>query len=75
MPPEADEFRKRLRERLKRAEGEGKSHEDIKAKELHRNVGGYPGSPDRNHRMPVCCGVMRSEMRDGDRIIKEPAHR
>lgn len=69
MPRKANDFRKRLRKRLKRAEEEGKPHEDINAGELHRDVGGYPG-PD--HRMPVCCGVMRSEMKNGDRIIEEP---
>ena len=69
MPPTADKFRKRLREWLKRAEDEGKTHEDINAGELHRDVGDYPG-PD--HRMPECCRVMRDEMRDGDRIIEEP---
>jgi 5-methylcytosine-specific restriction protein A len=41
----------------------------IKSGELHKKVGGYPG-PD--HRMPVCCGVLRKEMHDGDKIIQEP---
>ena len=32
-------------------------------------VGGYPG---QNHRMPMCCAVMRSEMSAGDAILQEP---
>ena len=72
MPPTADEFRERLREWLKRAEDEGKPHEDINAGELHRDVGGYPPGPGQNHHMRACCGVVRGEMRDGDRIIEEP---
>ena len=42
----------------------------VKAGDLHRRVGGYPGN---NHRMPVCCGVMRSEMVDDfDEVLYEP---
>jgi hypothetical protein len=37
--------------------------------DLHRDVGGYPG-PD--HRMPICCRVMRDAMRPGDEIVDEP---
>ena len=69
MPQEANDFRKRLRKWLKRAEDEGKPREDINAGELHRDVGCYLG-PD--HRMPVCCRVMREEMRGRDRVIGEP---
>jgi 5-methylcytosine-specific restriction protein A len=36
---------------------------------LHRNVGEYTG---RNHRMPICCNVMRSNMKTGDEIISAP---
>ena len=38
----------------------------IQAGKLHRIVGGYPG---KNHRMPVCCGVMRKRMQTGDTIL------
>jgi 5-methylcytosine-specific restriction protein A len=41
----------------------------VKAGDLHRLIGGYPGT---NHRMPVCCSVMMSVMADGDEIIREP---
>jgi 5-methylcytosine-specific restriction protein A len=47
----------------------GKSDIVINSGELHRLVGGYPGN---NHRMPMCCSVMRAEMRVGDAIINQP---
>jgi 5-methylcytosine-specific restriction protein A len=51
------------------AQSEGKKTITINSGELHRSIGGYPGS---NHRMPVCCSAMRSIMRDGDIIIESP---
>jgi 5-methylcytosine-specific restriction protein A len=41
----------------------------IKSGDLHRRVGGYPS---HNHRMPVCCHVMRANMRSGDQILAAP---
>ena len=42
----------------------------VRAGDLHRIVGGYPG-PD--HRMPVCCDVMYAEMLDeADAILAAP---
>lgn len=43
----------------------------VKARDLHRRVGGYPG-PD--HRMPMCCSAMRSAMdvAHGDRLVSAP---
>lgn len=40
----------------------------IKSGDLHRVVGDYPG-PD--HRMPVCCSVMKNMMKMGDIIIND----
>jgi len=42
---------------------------DINAGEIHRSAGHYPGV---NHRMPVCCAVMRSRMQSEDHIIYAP---
>jgi hypothetical protein len=44
---------------------------EITAGELHRLVGGYQGP---NHRMPVCCEVMRRAFASdaGDRIVEGP---
>ena len=41
----------------------------VTAGALHRMVGGYPG---KNARMPVCCGVMKREMKPGDTILYAP---
>jgi 5-methylcytosine-specific restriction protein A len=38
----------------------------LSAGELHRVVGGYPGA---NHRMPLCCRVMKQAMQAGDEIV------
>ena len=35
----------------------------VKSGELHRLAGGYPS---QDHRMPVCCSVMRATMRESD---------
>ena len=65
MPTEQD-FHDRLRIKLARAEKEGESHLVVKAGDLHRCVGGYPGP---SHRMPNCCRVMRKVMREGDEVL------
>ena len=70
MPPRADDFRSELRGQLRAAELAGKPFIEINAGDLHRRIGSYPGS---DHRMPMCCEVMRSERRRGDEIISSPA--
>lgn len=65
----ADEFRTELARRFVEAEKRGLSYIKISSGDLHRAVGGYPG-PD--HRMPVCCSVMETEMRAGDVIESAP---
>ncbi len=69
--PTADEFRMELYRMMNEAVHEGKETAEIKAGQLHRRVGGYPG---RNHRMPVCCEVMRGAFAPdaGDLILEEP---
>ena len=66
---EAADFRAILGVILRGAERAGRSYVDINSGQLHRDVGGYPG-PD--HRMPVCCQVMRDAMRIGDEIVTVP---
>lgn len=63
------DFRAALNEIFALAEEEGHSFVDLKAGDLHRKVGGYPG---HNHRMPVCCDVMRNAMAVGDTILYAP---
>lgn len=65
----ADDFRRTLNLRLRIASRTGVSHVDINAGHIHREVGEYPG---RDHRMPICCAVMRSEMTSLDPIIAAP---
>jgi hypothetical protein len=69
-PPKAEDFRRALWRLFQQAESLGLSHTDVVAGELHREVGGYPGA---NHRMPVCCDVMRSMMKAGDMILAMPS--
>ena len=69
--PTAQEFKMELHRMMYEAMQEGKATADINAGELHRRVGGYPGA---NHRMPVCCEVMRSAIAAdaGDAVLSEP---
>jgi len=41
----------------------------IKSGELHRIVGEYPG---KDHRMPICCDVMRANMSQRDEELSAP---
>jgi len=63
-------FEKELKRQIGVAQAQGKSHVDINSGELHRDLGGYPG-PD--HRMPICCNVMKNEMKRTDRILNQPS--
>ena len=70
LPPNANDFRRRLRAELATAEERGEAHRIITARELHNLVGGYRGTT--NHRMPVCCRAMRAEKRSGDEVLYKP---
>lgn len=67
--PTADDFRSALRSQFRVAELGGLPHIEVKAGELHRELGGYPGG---NHQMPSCCQVMEQERRAFDEIIAGP---
>jgi 5-methylcytosine-specific restriction protein A len=69
MAPTATDFEQALNTLFATAWRQGLTHVDVEAGQLHRQVGGYPGTA---HRMPVCCAVMRRVMRPGDRILQEP---
>lgn len=64
--PNSEDFEAKLHEVFSNC---NESYIDIISRELHRAVGGYPGP---NHRMPLCCQVMRRLMTEGDRIMYEP---
>ena len=63
MPPDKHDFQRCLDIILKIARNNNLSSIVVESGELHRLVGGYPG---QDHRMPVCCGVMRKTMRESN---------
>ena len=67
--PSAEDFRRELTRQIVRAEKQGRSHIEVNAGELHRAVGEYPS--EQLHRMPICCRIMREEMREelGDEVV------
>ena len=69
MPATTADFVSELSSVLELANELGLEYVGITAGALHRRVGGYPG---KDHRMPMCCGAMRSAMLPGDRIVEEP---
>ena len=67
--PDRDDFQTQLARVFEVASELGLSFIDLKAGDLHRMVGGYPG---QDHRMPICCNVMYDSVRDKDRILEKP---
>lgn len=59
-----------LRKLLKEAGKSGETSVDVRAANLHTEVGVYPA---RGHSMPTCCTVMYEEMQPGDEILLTPA--
>jgi hypothetical protein len=64
-----EEFKSALARSFTRAEGARHTFVDVNSGNLHREVGGYPGT---SHRMPLCCEVMKAAMRGEDGILEEP---
>ncbi len=69
MPKTEDDFLPPIRRLMREAQEASRPFVDIKSGDVHKDAGDYPG-PD--HRMPVCCRVMKNEMRSGDRILYSP---
>jgi len=67
----ADDFRDELYRIMYEAVRQGSKYVDVNAGEVHSGLGGYPG---RDHRVPVCCAVMKAAMATdyGDRVLPEP---
>jgi hypothetical protein len=65
MPTEQD-FRTQIRGLMREAQTAPASFVDINSGQVHYAVGGYPG-PD--HRMSVCCQVMKADIRAGDEVL------
>jgi 5-methylcytosine-specific restriction protein A len=68
MQPSSYDFQKELEKAFAEAYSMGRTNIDINSGELHRRVGGYPG---RNHRMPLCCEVLKKNMKMGDQILEQ----
>lgn len=67
--PSMEDFRRELKSQIDRAQKAGRSHVEINSGELHRKIGGYPGT---DHRMPMCCKAMREIKASGDVVVLEP---
>jgi len=67
--PTSVDFQDELDRFLQTARQQSLNEIKVKSGDLHRKVGGYPSN---NHRMPVCCQVMRENMRLGDQILAAP---
>ena len=65
------EFTREILARWREARAQGLPHVDIRSKDVHLALGGYPG---RDHRMPICCRVMVKMMDTfrGDTILHSP---
>ena len=70
-PIQPAEFRAILDATVWVAQRARRSHVDVTAGNLHRDVGGYPGP---HHQLPICCKVMKEAMRAGDLIVSAPAN-
>ncbi len=67
--PNAADFRARLHLLFEKAGIARQTNLILRASDLHRQVGGYPGP---SHRMASCCQVMLGEMQVGDEILGAP---
>lgn len=69
--PSAADFKLRLDLIFSHAQQNGLTEVEVSSDDLHRRVGGYPG---RDHRMPLCCQVMKQYFTEkvGDHIVEAP---
>ncbi len=68
--PTKEDFEKALDDWFRECEKEGNSYVDVRAGDLHRRVGEYPGS---GQRMPTCCDVMYENRQSVDNILHQPS--
>jgi hypothetical protein len=64
-----EKFDRKLEAIFRDAEDRELDSVEIRASDLHRSVGGYPG---QNDRMPVCCQAMRRAMAPTDVVVASP---
>jgi 5-methylcytosine-specific restriction protein A len=62
-------FKQEINRRMRLAASIGAPYVDITSGDVHRAVGGYPGT---NHRMPMCCDAMYHARQAGDVVLHAP---
>lgn len=67
--PNKQDFENAILQLFNKYQDEGHSFIEIVSEDVHRKVGGYPES---NHRMPICCNVMRNMMDEDDVVLYAP---
>jgi len=67
--PSSEDFFKVIEDHFQVAVKNNWTNIVLSSENIHRQVGGYPGA---DHRMPSCCNTMRSLVRDGDEVLKQP---
>jgi 5-methylcytosine-specific restriction protein A len=70
--PTAPDFESALRNSFIQAQQRGEPYIDVRAGDLHKSLGGYPG---RNHRMSTCSEVMWRLFRSSDTVLHSPPKR
>jgi len=63
--PQIQDCKRELREILASSQETSEPHIVLSAGELHKRVFG-----EANHETAVCCAAMRSELREGDTIVR-----
>lgn len=69
VPPKSEDFRKQFAKLFASATEVGFVAVEVNAGNLHRRVGCHPGG---DHRMPICCEVMRQAIAAPDEIVDAP---
>jgi hypothetical protein len=65
----AEDFRSALIQIFKDSQQKGITFIDVRSGDLHKRLGDYPGT---NHRMPICCSVMREFCDTEDITVTSP---
>lgn len=69
QPPTAVDFQRELDAIFELARENNLPSIVVKSGKLHSQAVGYPAT---NHRMPLCCYVMRKNMKPDDAVLSEP---
>ena len=67
--PTKEDFLNEIKAQLTEAKTKGVEYVDIISGDVHRKLGGYPGT---NHRMQTCCMAMYELMKANDEILHAP---